>query len=297
VTARTTPVLAAGGVVWRRDGPDLLVALVHRPGYDDWTLPKGKARAGEQLLAAGVREVAEETGALVEVGRRLAPVEYPLPGGARKRVWHWSMRYLGGDHSPGPEVDQVCWLTVAEAAQRLTFPVDRAVLADFARVPADARIVLLLRHAKAGKRSQWPGEDRLRPLDKIGRRHAREVVPVLSAFGPRRILAADRVRCEQTVAPLAAHLQLPVESAPEFSDEAQAERPDLALASVRTLAGEQPATLICSQGNAIPGLLADLNVTPNAGTGGFQARKGSAWVLSMIADRVVAGDYYPHPNA
>lgn len=297
MTARTSPILAAGGVVWRQVEQDLLVALVHRPRYDDWTLPKGKTRTGEQLLVAAVREIAEETGAVVEVGRRLAPVEYPIGVNSRKRVSHWSMRYLSGEHVPGDEVDEVRWLTVAEAAQRLTYPVDRAVLADFARIPADTTSVVLMRHAKAGKRTLWQGEDRVRPLDKIGRRHAREIVPVLSAFRPRQVLAADRVRCEQSVAPVATSLGLPVESAPEFSDEAQSMQPGQTLDSFWTHARWPGTTLICSQGGAIPNLLADLEVPADSLDGDYPSRKGSIWVLSTIEDRVVAGDYYPHPNA
>ncbi len=284
-------------MVWRQDGNDLLVALVHRPRYEDWTLPKGKTRTDEQLLVAAVREIAEETGASVEVGRRLTPVEYPLANGAIKRVSHWSMRYLDGEHVPGNEVDRVCWLTVAEATQRLTYPIDRAVLADFARVPATTATVVLMRHAKAGKRSEWKGDDRLRPLDKIGRRHAREVVPVLAAFHPRRVLAADRVRCQQTVGPLADALSLPVQTAPEFSDEAQADSPDRTIASVERLAAEPGTSVICSQGGAIPALLADLAVPHRPREEGYSARKGSVWVLSLLAGRVLAGDYYPHPNA
>ncbi|HEX2902077.1 MAG TPA: NUDIX domain-containing protein [Jatrophihabitans sp.] len=296
MTARTTPVLAAGGVVWRQDRLDLLVALVHRPRYDDWTLPKGKVRDGEQLVVAAIREVAEETGAVVEVGRRLAPVEYPI-GNVHKRVSHWSMRYVAGEHEPGDEVDEIRWLTVAEAAQRLTYPVDRAVLADFARIPADTTTVVLLRHAKAGKRTQWQGDDRLRPLDKIGRRHAREIVPVLAGFVPRRVLAADRLRCEQSVIPVATTLSLTVQSAPEFSDEAQAADPGGTLSAFWRVAGQPGTTVICSQGSAIPNLLADLEVPSSSLDGDYPSRKGSIWVLSVIENRIVAGDYYPHPNA
>lgn len=296
MSGRTSPILAAGGVVWRQDGQDLLVALVHRPRYDDWTLPKGKARPEEQLPLAAVREIAEETGARVELGRRLNPVEYPI-GQGRKRVWHWSMRYLAGEHVPGDEVDELAWLTVTEATHRLTYPIDRAVLADFSRVPPGTTTILLMRHAKAGKRSEWKGDDRLRPLDKIGRRHAREAAPVLTAFRPRRVLSADRVRCEQTVQPVADGLGLMLESAPEFSDEAQAGAPLQALDSIRRLAKEPGTSLICSQGSAIPGLLQDLAVPAGHRDRDLPARKGSIWALSMSDERVLAADYYPHPNA
>ena len=288
---RRASTLAAGGVVWRQQGADLLVALVHRPRYDDWTLPKGKPGQDEPLLLTAVREVAEEAGAEVATGRRLNPVEYSF-GDTRKRVTHWAMRYLDGEHAATDEVDKIDWLTVAEATQRLTYPVDRVVLADFARLPAATSTVLLLRHARAGKRSQYDGDDRLRPLDKIGRRQARELIGPLAAFRPARVLAADRVRCEQTVQPLADRLSQPVVSAPEFSDEAYLADPARAMDSLYRLAEQPGATVICSQGTAIPGLLADLQVPARHRT----ARKGSLWVLSLAGRRVVAGDYYPHPD-
>jgi 8-oxo-dGTP diphosphatase len=290
-TGRRVTTLAAGGVVWRQEGADLLVALVHRPRYDDWTLPKGKTGPNEQLLLAAVREVGEETGAAVAVGRRLAPIEYPLGDDGRKRVTHWAMRYLGGEHTPSEEVDRISWLTVAEATQRLTYPIDRVVLADFARFATVTSTVLLLRHARAGKRSQYQGDDRLRPLDKIGRRQARESVELLSAFRPERILTADRRRCEQTVAPLGERLGLPVLTVPEFADEAYLADPARTAESLYRHAEQVASTVICSQGSAIPGLLADLAVPVEH----HNARKGSLWVLSLAGRRPVAGDYYPHP--
>lgn len=284
---------AAGGVLWRQDGDRVLVAVVHRPRYDDWTLPKGKLHSGEHPLVAAVREVEEETGAQVEAGRRLSSVEYPFGPDAIKRVSYWAMRYRGGEHAAGDEVDQLRWATVAEATQRLSYPADRGVLADFARLPLPTRTLLLLRHARAGKRSGFSGDDRLRPLDKAGRRQAREAVPVLAAFGPRRVLAADRVRCEQSVQPLAEHLGLRVLSAPTLSDEAYDKEPGAGLATIQESLEQPGTTVICSQGETIPALLEQLR-SPGAP---YPARKGSLWVLS-IADRgVIAADYYPQLGA
>lgn len=282
---------AAGGVVWQQDGPHLLVALVHRPRYDDWSLPKGKVELGEPLLLAAVREVAEETGATVEVGRRLTSVEYPIGPDTIKQVSHWTMRYCSGEHQVTAEVDRLRWLTVAEASQRLTYPVDRVVLADFARLPADTRTVLLVRHAKAGRRTDYPGNDRLRPLDKVGRRDARLAARLLAAFGPRRICSADRLRCEQTVQPLAHQLGLANDSAPWFSDESYAVDPGTSREALYRLAEQQGASVVCSQGGAIPGLLDELEpaAAPHA------ARKGSVWALSFAGRRLVAADYYDRP--
>ncbi|MEO7263017.1 MAG: NUDIX domain-containing protein [Jatrophihabitantaceae bacterium] len=280
---------AAGGVLWRQDGDRVLVAVVHRPRYEDWTLPKGKLHSGEHPLVAAVREVEEETGAQVEVGRRLSSVAYPFGADAIKQVSYWAMRYRGGEHTAGDEVDQLRWATVAEATQQLSYPVDRSVLADFARLPSATRTLLLFRHAKAGKRSAFRGDDRLRPLDKTGRRQARESVPALAAFCPRRVLAADRVRCEQSVQPLADKLGLQVLSGPTLADEAYSEDPDAGLAEVHKLLEQPGTTLICSQGETIPALLERLT----APCAPYPARKGSVWALS-IADRgVIAADYYP----
>jgi len=289
--ARATP--AAGGVLWRQDGGSVLVAIVHRPHYDDWTLPKGKLRAGEHPLLAAVREVGEETGADVEVGRRLTSVEYPFGGAAVKRVSYWAMRYRRGEHTPGDEVDKLEWATVAEASQLASFPVDRGVLADFARLPNETRTLLLVRHAKAGKRSQYSGDDRLRPLDKIGRRQARDSVPLLAAFVPRRVLAADRVRCEQSVQPLAAHLGLRVLSLPPLSDEAYDENPHRGLEAVRGLLDEPGTTVICSQGQAVPALLTELTSSGEP----HRSRKGSVWALSFAERGLIGADYYPRPYA
>jgi phosphohistidine phosphatase SixA/8-oxo-dGTP pyrophosphatase MutT (NUDIX family) len=288
---RATP--AAGGVLWRQDGDQVLVAVVHRPRYEDWTLPKGKLHAGEHPLMAAVREVLEETGAVVEVGRRLPSVEYPFGADATKRVSYWVMRYRGGEHTAGDEVDRVRWATVAEATQQLSYPADRGVLADFARLPSATRTLLLLRHAKAGKRSAFSGDDRLRPLDKMGRRQARDSVPVLAAFGPQRVLAADRVRCEQTVQPLADRLGMRVLIEPALSDEAYLKDPEAGLATIRESLEQPGTTMICSQGQAIPAMLEQLGV-PGAP---YPARKGSVWALSVADRGVIAADYYPRPHA
>jgi 8-oxo-dGTP pyrophosphatase MutT (NUDIX family)/phosphohistidine phosphatase SixA len=278
-------------VLWRSVERTSQVAIVHRPSYDDWTLPKGKLEAGEHPLRAAIREVLEETGARARVGRRLESVEYPV-NGVPKRVSYWSMHYLSGEHQPSSEVDSIRWLTIAEATHLLSYSVDRAVLADFARLPPDPSMLLLMRHAKAGKRSDYRGDDQQRPLDKLGRRLAREAVPFLAAFGPTRALAADRLRCEQTLQPLADLLGLTIECAPEFSDEAYNLDPKAAVTSLLAVAEHQSASVICSQGEAIPGLIADFGTSRSA----LPCRKGSVWALSIHRGSLIASDYYPHPD-
>jgi 8-oxo-(d)GTP phosphatase len=130
---------AAGGVLWRSADDDVHVAVVHRPRYDDWTLPKGKLDPGEDEQDAAVREVLEETGASVDVGHDLGYVEYVVSKNGYtcpKRVRYWALRWNGGEFVPNPEVDELRWLPVTQAAQLLTHARDRQVLTRFAAQPA-----------------------------------------------------------------------------------------------------------------------------------------------------------------
>jgi 8-oxo-dGTP pyrophosphatase MutT (NUDIX family) len=125
-------VQAAGGVVSRR-GPDgaLELLLVHRPRYDDWTLPKGKLEPGETHEQAAVREVQEETGLECELGRELPSTHYHDRKGRPKTVRYWAMRPLAGVAGPNGEVDEVRWASVDEAGRLLSYPHDDAVLRAF----------------------------------------------------------------------------------------------------------------------------------------------------------------------
>src|ERR687886_1549296 len=197
-------VRAAGGDLWRlAEGAGIETALVHRPKYDDWSLPKGKPEEGEHLLETAVREVAEETGLDVVVGRRSVRTEYEVAEGP-KRVDYWLMRVVGGAFEPNAEVDELRWLPVEEACALVSHEHDRAVLADLARtdVPRTPSL-LLVRHASAGDRSDFDGPDELRPLDRRGLAQARRLAEVIPLFRPGALATAEPVRCRETLAPLA----------------------------------------------------------------------------------------------
>lgn len=138
--AGPTPIRAAGGVVWRpppgdHDGaPEIL--LVHRPKYDDWTIPKGKAEAGESDEDCARREVEEETGLRCVLGDHLADVSYRDRYDRPKVARYWAMRPVSGTFAPNAEVDEVRWLAIHDAVRQLSYERDRPVVQALAKPPA-----------------------------------------------------------------------------------------------------------------------------------------------------------------
>jgi 8-oxo-dGTP pyrophosphatase MutT (NUDIX family) len=126
---RITPeVEAAGGLVWRRGQDGIEVALVHRPRYDDWSLPKGKLLPGETLAEAAVREVEEETGFRCRMGRVIGSQRYRDSRGRRKEATYWLMEWVEGRFHPTDEIDRLQWVSVAQAEHMLTYDRDRDLL-------------------------------------------------------------------------------------------------------------------------------------------------------------------------
>jgi 8-oxo-dGTP pyrophosphatase MutT (NUDIX family)/phosphohistidine phosphatase SixA len=197
---------AAGGVAWR-PGPDgePEILLVHRKKYDDWSLPKGKTEPGELLPVTAVREVLEEGGARLALGRRLLSVRYNV-GGRPKRVHYWAASVLSVDEHgvPNSEVDEVTWLPAARAVDKVSYAHDHGVLADFAARPARTVPLILLRHSKAVAKNGWKRTDAARPLDDSGRSDAKALADLLACFAPRpRLISSTAVRCADTLRPLA----------------------------------------------------------------------------------------------
>jgi 8-oxo-dGTP pyrophosphatase MutT (NUDIX family) len=115
---------AAGGVVLRNGE----VVVVHRPRYDDWTLPKGKAEPSESDEDCAIREVEEETGLRCKLLEELTTVFYDDPRGRPKQVRYWLMQTVSGELRPAHEIDDARWVPVSEAGRALSYPRDREVL-------------------------------------------------------------------------------------------------------------------------------------------------------------------------
>ena len=130
-TALTEVVRAAGGVVTREVDGSTQVLVVHRPGYDDWSFPKGKAERGESDEECALREVEEETGLRCALAAELPSTEYVDARGRPKRVRYWRMQATGGDLAYRHEVDEARWLALDEAAALLSYPRDLVLLDAF----------------------------------------------------------------------------------------------------------------------------------------------------------------------
>lgn len=294
-------VRAGGTVLWRRPTSGKVeIAVVHRPSRDDWSLPKGKLERGETPAACAVRETHEETGYLPVLGRPLGDVRYPvaLPAPGHKSVTYFAGRADGGPFRPNREVDELRWLRPAAALELLSYATDQDVLTRFTALPADTRTVLVVRHAKAGKRSTWPGPDDQRPLSSVGEQQAAALRVLLPLFRPERVHAADLLRCVETVRGLADDLGVPVAIEPMLTEDAYGRDPDGTVRRLVAVARADGTPVICSQGGVIPAALGTLAERSGLALGRIHSKKASVWVLSFSATkplRLLAAHYLPSP--
>jgi 8-oxo-dGTP pyrophosphatase MutT (NUDIX family) len=289
-------VTAAGAVVWRPAAPGPQVLLVHRPRYDDWSLPKGKREPGEHLLLTAVREVFEETGVRAVLGPRLRSTRY-LAGGRPKRVDYWSALGGSGAFQASREVDRLAWLPLRQARQRLSYPRDTEVLA--ALRPQPTVPLILVRHASAGARDGWPGDDDLRPLDARGEAAAAALAALFACFAPRaRVVSSPALRCMQTVQPYAAGFGGMVEADAGLALPGRSARPDRAGGdSLRKLvsglvAAADPAVACLHRENLPPALLAACSALGAVPPVDPSLPKGGFWVVHAAAGRLAALERY-----
>lgn len=205
---RVDVVRAAGAVCWRVRDDQLEVLVVHRPQYDDWSWPKGKLERDEPEVVAAVREVAEETGLSVVLGRPLPTARYRLSDVTTKSVRYWAA-HVTADVLPTPprpaEVDRCEWVPVSEADHRLTRRGDRAQLQAVIGAYEDGELhtwpFLVLRHGHSRPKSAWGREDAERPLVAAGHAQALSLVPLLSVWAPSKVFSSPWKRCVQSVTP------------------------------------------------------------------------------------------------
>lgn len=252
--SRRPPVLAAGALVWRLKNDKLQVLVVHRPRYDDWSFPKGKAEPGESMVLTAIREVAEETGRQIVLGRYLGKARRRLVSGRKKRTLYWAAQVLP-EAGPGEglraavkpaskrEIDKVRWWKVKKAARKLTHADDKRLLARlvdwYESGQLQVRSLVLVRHAKAVSRATWGygiNSEITRPLVMgRGQAQARDVAALLSAYGVGELVSSPWRRCVDTLAPYAHGCGLDLRSDEAFTEVSALMAPELMQASFRDL--------------------------------------------------------------
>jgi len=273
VTTDDAVVRAAGALPWRREDGELQVVLVHRPRYDDWSWPKGKLDPGEQWPAAAVREVFEETGLHVRLGRPLPSSAYTVTDGTGSRVGkevrYWAAEVVSGDGTLVNEIDEVAWLDVAAATARLSYVRDHDQLRALVQADSDGTLatwpLVIVRHGKALSRKRWHGQDPLRPLDARGRERAEALVPILAAYGVTRVVTSPSVRCLDTVLPYAVTARQKPRLHAGLSEEGFAEQPALAPYHLTRLLERGEPAVVCSHGPVLPVLLDQLACIADSG--------------------------------
>jgi 8-oxo-dGTP pyrophosphatase MutT (NUDIX family)/phosphohistidine phosphatase SixA len=299
---------AAGAVLWRPAGRGVQVALVHRPKYDDWSFAKGKLEPGEHVLLAAEREVREETGLRITLGRRLPPVRY-LVDGLRKRVDYWVARASAssGQFVANSEVDRVDWVAAGQAGRRLSYDHDVQLLTDFCAGPRQTVPLILVRHASAGAKSQWAADDQARPLDEHGQQQATALSRLLACFGAGRVLSSPAERCVATVRPFADCTGAQVEVEPAFGvpdasakkSVRQAAAEALGQAAARaaaSAAADDRPVVICAHRENIPRMLAAVCDRLGAAVpAGPPLRKAGFWVLHRAAGQLAGAERH-HPE-
>lgn len=287
-------VKAAGGLVFKETAKGKLrVLLVHRPRYDDWGLPKGKADKGETSEETAIREVLEETGHHCRIVAPLGTSRYRIDGGVKEVDWY-AMRPL--PDSPGfeknEEVDEIRWLSRKKARELCDYENDRTLIVESGlKKLARSGTLYLLRHAAAGDRSKWEGVDAVRPLTKKGRRQSEAIAEYLGEAGIERIYTSPYTRCVQTVEPLAEAIGAKVRE-----HDALAEGPDIdaAYELCDDLVGYN--AVLCTHGDVIPAVMNRMMWAGLTLESRFYCSKGSIWEVDLEGGRFATARYVPPPS-
>ena len=275
-------ILAAGLVAIKaREGKEPHVLLVHRPAYNDWTLPKGKIEPWEYLPDTAVRETYEEAGAEATLGAPLPRITYPV-GGGTKAVYYWvgNVQQIKR-RKADDEVDKVSWVTPTTAYARMSYEDEKATVAAALAMPPTVPF-LVVRHAKAMLRKHWTGRDQARPITSRGRRQSQALIPLLAAYGVTSVASSTSIRCMQTLQPYAKQHRLDVHGWATLSEEIGEESPKdvtrLMKRLVREAVENRTPTAICGHRPVLPTMLKAIGITPRP----MQA--AAAFVAHLDAD-------------
>jgi 8-oxo-dGTP diphosphatase len=283
---------AAGALLWRESSVgEIEVALVHRPRYDDWSLPKGKIDENETALACAYREVFEETGIKARFTRQLGAVEYE-DNGMQKRVKYWVAQALGAsDFVANEEVDQLRWLKPSDSIELATHQSDKEMIERFLEIEGPTDTLIILRHTKALERGDWDGDDSLRTLNESGFAQAKSLIDHLAPFAIDEIYSSDFTRCVQTVSPLGESRGLVVSKVPSLNEATFESDPERSISFANALKQDERNILICSHNPVIPTMLRGILNTKLKNKDLIKLEPGDAWLVHRVKGEIVALDY------
>jgi 8-oxo-dGTP diphosphatase len=284
---------AAGALLWREvDSRNLEIALIHRPRYNDWSLPKGKIEGGETALQCAYREVFEETGIKASLTRQLGTVEYQ-ESGESKRVIFWSAHCSldTGTFVVNEEVDELVWFTPEDALVKATHDSDRQIIDSFQAQEPRTDTLIILRHTKALERGDWDEADSERTLDEVGFDQAQLLIKHLEPFAIDEVYTSNFTRCVQTVTPLSHSRGLNITQVPSLNEETFETDPQRAVAFANALKQDEKNILICSHNPVIPTMLRGILNTKLKNKDLIKLEPGDAWIVHRVRGEIVGLDY------
>jgi 8-oxo-dGTP diphosphatase len=282
---------AAGALLWRENSElKIEIALIHRPRYDDWSLPKGKIEEGESSLRCAFREVLEETGITPQFGRELGSVEYKEPAGL-KRVKYWAAKALTDDFLANEEVDEIKWLEPVDALAFATHESDRTIIENFLAQEPRTDTLIIVRHTKALERGDWDDDDSKRTLDERGLTQSEQLIQHLEPFGIDEIYTSDYIRCVQTVTPLAQSRGLKITEIPNLNEANFEFDPERAISFANAVKQDEKNILICSHNPVIPTMLRGILNTKLKNKDLIKLEPGDAWIVHRVRGEIVALDF------
>ena len=290
-------ILAAGALVWRKSKEKKIeIAVIHRPKYNDWTIPKGKVELNESSIACAYREVIEETSIETEFGMYLGKVKYQSLDGP-KQVSFWSAQVVKENtFTPNSEVDEIKWVEAAKAAKFLSLESDKEILSKFNKLKYESKPLVLLRHAKALSRDEWQGDDDDRPLDSLGQMQAKRLLSIYQAFNLEQIHTSDAIRCYDTVEPMAKALGLRLEVSNKLSESAFKKDKEDAFDYARDLIKSDKRALLCSHNPILPKVLNKLTKKSDVESDEEKLYPADAWVIHRIGKEVIQIDRINAPT-
>ena len=288
----------AGAVLWQSvDDGDVMIAIIHRPRYDDWSLPKGGVDQGESHIQAAFREVLEETGVKAIFGPEIGTVDYEV-NGVTKEVRYWLAEAdQFNAATPNPEeVDAIEWVSISNAIEKLSNSDDREIVRMAGEFGFGSTPLVLLRHTKALKRDLWDGDDGDRPLEHVGQIQAAKIPAIYAPYAIEKIYSSDAIRCVQTIEAMAAEYGItPIYSSEisEFGFEKDSEK---ALDYALSVMLSNKSSVMCSHNPVLPKLVKKLIGKKNFKRLSAELKPGDSFVLHHRDGEVIAVDWTPAPK-